>query len=374
MDIGAGAMKGRVLILTGAVPDGPGGVEHFVREAVVALGDRGYAVEVFHEGNAVSAWVKSWKGKIGQRLKSNLLGYFVAKRARQVMAADVVAVISNGDLGWCAPSPTSVGGKKVHVYHGTYRAQAEAIRPFISRRGYMYLKWWSSDVLERLGGLRGLVLSNSNQTRDEVQEFFGYRSHVVWLPLDLDLFKPRDRRESRRQLGLTTDGVLGLFIGSANPAKGFDRVRQMMHALPEIQWMLVMSGDVPSDVESSGHARVFRSVSEKDLPSIYSAADFSVCPSYYESFGYVVAEALACGIPVIASPGGASREFLANGLLDRLVIPNPWSVEQAVGVVRGIASAPETYRQEITESVRPKLVELLSRKNWSSRFFEATGL
>ena len=108
------------------------------------------------------------------------------------MDADVAGVISNGDLGWCAPAPIAQDAKRIHMYHGTYRGQAEAIRPFISRRGYLYLKWWCSGVLERLGGRKRIVLCNSDQTREEVSRFFGHDGTVVWLPLDTAHFRPMD--------------------------------------------------------------------------------------------------------------------------------------------------------------------------------------
>lgn len=367
-------MRKRVLILTGESPDRPGGVEHFVRELMKRLEEHGYSTEVFHCRNSVPSWLTSRTGKIGRHIAASSLGYFVGRRARKRMGPDVAAVISNGDVGYCAPKPIGPGAKRIHMYHGTYRGQAEAIRSFISRRGYLYMKWWSSGVLERLGGRRRIVICNSEQTKEEVSRFFGHNGTVVWLPLQFGNFRLQDPLECRRRLGLSNDTAWGLFVGSTDPTKGFGTVRQLMDALPGVQWILVIRGRVPPDLAALSRVRVFCDLPEQDLPSIYAAADFLICPSYYESFGYVVAEALACGTPVVASTGGASRAFLCDAPLDHLLIPDPRAIDQFAGAVHAILLDRQVYRRAVEEHVGPKLVEMLAPENWWQRFSEVTGL
>jgi glycosyltransferase involved in cell wall biosynthesis len=364
----------RVLILTGEDPKTSGGMEHFVRDLARILEDLDYSAEVCYRGNSVPSWLGSPKTKIGRYIEGNLLGYFVARNARKRMGADVAAVISNGDLGWCASAPVAPGAKRIHIYHGTYRAQAEAIRRFISCPGYLYLKWWCSNVLERLGARKKTVLCNSDQTREEVSHFFGHDGAVVWLPLDTTHFRPMDREQCRTELGFSKIGDIGLFVGSIAPMKNFSAVRALTSALPDIQWILAIRGEVPRDFGANPRVQIRRNVAWEELPTFYNAASFSVCPSFYEPFGYVVAESLACGTPVIASPGGASRAFLEHPPLDRLLISDPSSVDQFVAAAREVMRSPEFYRQAVEEFILPKLAELLSHENWSRRFCQVTGL
>ncbi len=364
----------RVVILTGEDPKTAGGVEHFVRNLVRILEDLDYIAEFCYRGNSVPSWFRLPKTKFGRYIEGNLLGYFVARNARKGMGTDVAAVISNGDLGWCAPAPFAPGAKRIHVYHGTYRAQAEAIRRFISYRGYLYLKWWCSNVLERLGGRKKIVLCNSEQTREEVSRFFGHDGAVVWYPLDTTHFRPMDREQCRSELGFPKIGDIGLFVGNISPMKNFAAVRALISALPDIRWILAIRGEVPKDIGANPLVQIRRNVAWEELPTLYNAASFSVCPSFYEPFGYVVAESLACGTPVIASPGGASRAFLEHPPLDRLLISDPSSVDQFVAAAREVMRASDFYRQAVEEFVRPKLTELLSPENWSRLFCRVTGL
>src|ERR1700737_2794934 len=227
-------MKGRVFILTGEPPEKPGGLEHVVREMKRALENRGYIAEVLHRKNTAPQWVAEpngkWQGFLADFFLSWYLGNQVGKRAGE----DVVAVLSNGPLGWhLLGLPRSV--KKIHFYHGTYRGQGEAIKPFISRAGAWKLKWWDSMVLERWSGKSKIILVNSDQTGGEVSKFFGFKSKTLGYPLDLQRFRPHDVVESRRSLGLPENKRIGIFVGSTEPTKGFPIVRRMIDELSEVE-------------------------------------------------------------------------------------------------------------------------------------------
>jgi len=60
-------------------------------------------------------------------------------------------------------------------------------------------------------------------------------------------------------------------------------------------------------------------IEQKNLPAYYNAADVMVMPSHYESFGLVSLEALACGIPVVATPVGVMDTIIKEGQNGQLV-------------------------------------------------------
>src|ERR1700733_4151766 len=366
-------MKGTIFMLTSESPEDAGGMEHFVREALKVLVARGYRTEVFHRGNSEPPWFAKRTGRLGKKLVGTLGGYWIGRNAQEHMTEDVVAVISNSDVGYY-PLRRVTPIKTIHFHHGTYRGQSEAIRPFIKYTGYLYLKWWGSMVLERLSGRGKVVLVGSEQVCEEVLRYFGHQSTVVWLPINTEHFKPLDMAICRAQLSLPADKPVGLFVGSVHPMKGFPIVHHLIERLPNIHWVFALRGELPDKQIWGSNVTILRSVPHDQLPQLYGAADFSLCPSLYEPFGYVVSESLACGTPVIASPGGASRLFLREPPVNRLLISDKNPEDGFLAAVLEVVREPERYRKVVIEQVRPRIQELMDSKNWSRRFFEATGL
>ena len=366
-------MSRTVFILTPEPPETGGGMEHAVRELIRGLEQRGYTARVFHRGNSLPAWLAKQRGPFGSKISETLAGYYIGRNARRQLTEDVAAVISNSDVGYYSLR-REPALKKIHFCHGTYRGQSEAIRSFISYGGYLYLKWWSSMVLERLSGRGKVVVTCSQQVSDEVSQYFGQKSVPVWLPIDTQRFRPQERAASREAFGLPAGEPVGLFVGSTHPMKGFAVMRELIERLPEVCWVLALRGNLPGGARFSPNVTILQDVPHDRIPALYSAADFSVCPSLYEPFGYVVAEALACGTPVIASQGGASRLFLREEPMGRLLVANPKSADGFVEAIRAVLREPEVYRRAVRERVRPQIEELMALENWWRRFFEVTEL
>lgn len=373
MDSSAKVMRPRVLILTSEPTDAPGGVEHAVRELEKGLDRLGYAVAVLNRENASPRWVARPENKWMGYAADVALSWFLGRRVGKLVGPDLIAIVSNGPFGWYLPRlPKSV--RKVHFYHGTYRAQAEIIRPFVTFSGAFKLKWWDSMVLERQSGRGKLIVCNSDQTRKEIQEYFGYSGETVWLPLDTIRFVPLDKLESRRKIKLPETKEIGLFVGSAHPAKGFSTVRKLIDAFPEIYWCLALRGSIPEDLASNGRLSIFRSAESETLPTLYNAADFVICPSLYESFGYVVAEGLACGVPVVASLGGASRALLQHSPLEHLLVADANSCHGFEVAIRAILAAPDLHREMVISLIRPEIEKKMARENWVRHFREVTNI
>ena len=365
---------GTVLILAPNSPDTLGGMEHFVRELAQGLGRRGYAVEILHRENSSPAWTNGKFGRYGQKLFASALGYFIGRQAKVKLDDDVVAVISNSDVGYYPLHPPSKRTRLIQFYHGTYRGQAEAIKPFISYPGYLYLKWWDAMVLERLSGRNKQVLVCSDQVGQEVNRFFGYASATVWYPMDLSRFMPHDPQTSRKELGLPLTGPIGVFVGSAHATKGFPVVRKLIEALPDVCWGLALRGSVPEDIRTNPHVRVFQNMPNEKIPLLYSAGDFALSPSRYDAFPYAVCEALACGSPVIASPSGASCLFLKEPPLDRFLVSHADATGEFLEAVTELLHDPELYRKAVLKDIRPVIEDVMSPGNWWRRFLQVTGL
>src|SRR5207247_536757 len=119
---------------------------------------------------------------------------------------------------------------------------------------------------------------------------------------------------AREELGLPA-GPLLLYVGRLSPIKGLETLLESMTLLDPRPSLVVVGGD--QDEPLNGRLAGLRALvstlgldevvsfrgpqPQPRLQRFYSAADATVMPSYYESFGMVALEAMACGSPVIAS-------------------------------------------------------------------------
>lgn len=346
-------------------------METFIREQIHGFEGRGYAVRVFHRGNSGRLSFLRFAQRVSRPLAEALLGWIIGTAAQRAMRQEVAAIISHGLVGWY-PLRVPAGCKQIHFYHGTYRAYAEVMRSHISLLGYWKMKWWDTMLLTRLSGRGKMILCNSKQVAEEVRRFFGYESHVVAL-LASRQFAPLDQAECRHALGLPAEARVGIFVGSLHPTKNFGMVRALIQALPGVYWVLALRGGLPKDSFPTLNIRLIEDASPQTLPTIFAAGDFSVCPSVYEAFGYVVPESLACGTPVIAAPTGASSLFLSEPPLDSLLVSDANDVKAFLAAVSEVLSRPTFYRQLVLEHGRPRVEQWMAPANWWRRFFEVTG-
>jgi glycosyltransferase involved in cell wall biosynthesis len=361
-----------IFILNSGPIERLGGMERFLQYVASGFQARGYGVRVFHaENSCPSRWQHaSVNNKLESLVISGLHGYFIGKAAKQALHTGVRLVLSNSTVGWY---PLGKGVKHAHFFHGTYRGQAEVIRPFIKYQGYLRLKWWDSMLLERRSGKNRIALCCSEQIRAEIRLYFGYDAQVMWYPIDFDHFRRLDIQDCRRRLGIRSDAV-GLYVGSAHPMKGFGAVVHIAKKFPQMTMMVAVRGAVPKEIEKLSNVRVFHDATYDLLPLLYNAADFSMCPSRYDPFPFVVAEALATGTPVIASPHGASLTFYNEAVLKPLLVSSTDDLEGFEQAVEQVISDPQRWRQLIQAMVRPRLEEMMAPVNWWSRFERVVGI
>ena len=358
--------RGEIFILTPSPIEQLGGMEGFLQYVASGFEERGYKVRVFHaENSCPERWRRpDSRKKLRWLVGSALHGYYIGRTAKAALHPGVRLVLSNSTVGWY---PLGDGVKRAQFFHGTYRGQAEAIRPFIKYLGYLRLKWWDAMLLERLSGKNKRALCCSEPIRSEIRRFFGYDAQVMWYPIDLNHFRPLDQQSCRDRLGLNP-GPVGLFVGSAGPMKGFPVVEHLARTFPALTMLVAVRGPVPEQMQKLPNARVYHDAGYDLLPTLYNAADFSLCPSRYDPFPFVVAEALACGTPVIASPHGASLTFYTDPAVKPLLTDSTDDLAGFERAVRQVLSDPHRWRRLIQTHVRPRLEELMAPENWWKRF------
>ena len=131
-------------------------------------------------------------------------------------------------------------------------------------------------------------------------------------------------------------------IVSKERAKGFDEVvdilPELLREIPELAYIIAGDGEyfqaLVDKVNKLGldkHVIFTGMVDEEEKADLYRLADVYVMPSRGEGFGFVFLEAMACGIPVIASKVDGSREAVLDGQLGAIVDPDePHEIKQAI--------------------------------------------
>ena len=193
------------------------------------------------------------------------------------------------------------------------------------------------------------------------------RIDVVPCGVDLSLFRPIPQDEAKRVLGLPLERCIILFVGRIEPLKGIDTLLRAIALLaPEMpcwrdELAVVIIGGAPGagveqvNAELSRLERLRAELGLQDLVTFmgaqaqdtlvyyYSAAEMVVMPSHYESFGMVALEAMACGVPVIASKVGGLAFSVQEGKTGYLV-PNK-DAEAMANRIRLLLKDPDLRRR-----------------------------
>jgi glycosyltransferase involved in cell wall biosynthesis len=144
-----------------------------------------------------------------------------------------------------------------------------------------------------------------------------------------------------------------LCVGRLVPRKGFDTVIQALAAVPAAE--LVIAGgpaaaELGADPEAqrltrlaeqcgvADRVRLIGAVSRPDLPALLRSADLVVCTPWYEPFGIVPLEAMACGVPVVASAVGGFLDTVVDGATGALVPPR--RPDRLAAVLRRLLAGP----------------------------------
>ncbi len=214
------------------------------------------------------------------------------------------------------------GGKVICHYHGTLHTRFPSCETSGGR--------WIGRLLMRAAH-RIIVVGPTYQRR--MGEAW-HRPDIVWAPnvVDINLF---DDSTVKRTVPWLTDGELSvLFIGRLSAAKGIwdfmDAVPLVLQRYPETKFVLV---GVAENVarESDLHREVERRGLNQDMIFLgplmgrekaraFLSSAMLVVPSWTEAFPLVIPEAMAAGIPIIATAVGAIPDFVINGV-DGFLIP-----------------------------------------------------
>lgn len=190
------------------------------------------------------------------------------------------------------------------------------------------------------------------------------RVSVVWPVVDGKYFTPVDKGEARRAIGVADEARLIVGVGrlswQKDPITFVKVVSRLGDVFPDVYGIWVGDGELRSQVdgvikEEGLSKKLFVTGWKCDVRPFIGAADVVLMPSRYESFGYVAAESMAMGIPVVGTRVTGLVDVIGNS--DLLFEPGDWLT--ASKIVELLIRLPERARS-IGEAGRKSVMERFS--------------
>lgn len=173
-------------------------------------------------------------------------------------------------------------------------------------------------ILRHIYSLADRTLCPSNATKSQL-EAHGFNNLTLWTRgVDTDMYNPQhfDAAMRHRLSDGDTDAPLLLYVGRLAKEKRIDWLRPVLAALPNARLALVGDGPDRERLEQvfAGTRTVFAGyMRNEQLARAYASADIFTFPSASETFGNVLLEAMASGLPLVAAAAGGPLDFVAHG-------------------------------------------------------------
>ena len=196
----------------------------------------------------------------------------------------------------------------------------------------------------------------------EITAFFS-RTDVAVIPYGVDTScfnlatRLRRRTETRSQLHISDSSFVVLLIGNDWKNKGLSCLLRAVAALPQLPLQVLVAGRDNRDLFLSQieslqlGQRVLFADSSPDVMRFYAAADAYCGPSLHESFSLPPLEAMACGLPVIASAQSGVSQAITDGS-DGFLLDNPEDAAALAELLSRLCQQPDLCRSLGENAVR----------------------
>jgi D-inositol-3-phosphate glycosyltransferase len=213
-----------------------------------------------------------------------------------------------------------------------------------------------------------IIASTDGEKRALVRRYSAPSHKIGVLPcgVNLEHFRAIGKAQARRRLGLNSDKII-LFVGRIDPLKGVENlIKALPHLshIPKLRLMIIGGGEHSQheidQLQKLAHNLAVQDVVDfrglikhEDLPHFYNAADACVVPSYYESFGLVALESLACGTPVVATDVGSHKNLIRQGETGYIIEGNdPCRLADRIALVLSNSESNARRARSIRATVR----------------------
>ncbi len=242
--------------------------------------------------------------------------YLKVSQALTAFAPSVVHIVTEGPLGLAALQAAKA--QNIPVSSGFHSPFQDFSRffdlAFLLKPIQRYLCWFHNNTQ--------LTCVPSVDTEIALRDFgVTCDLKVVSRGVDIQRFSPKHRSgKLRQQWGANDDSTVLLYVGRLSPEKEIDLIIETFHTLRQRQKkvQLVIVGDGPDlsrlrNILGADQVCFTGSLTGDALASAYASADVFVFASQVETFGNVVLEAMASGLPVLAYDYACAQQYVVHG-------------------------------------------------------------
>lgn len=246
-------------------------------------------------------------------LRFGLPAGFALRKRWNRLRPDALYVATEGPLGWSAMrAARAMGIPSATGFHTRFDTYADHYGVgFLTRavRGY----------LRRFHNRGGATLVPTEALKRELEAMGIDNARLLRRAVDTGQFHPRHRDISlRAQWGADGHAPVVLYVGRIAAEKNLDLAvrafRALQQQVPSARYVWVGDGPARAALQAANPDFIFAGMQRGEaLARHYASADLFPFPSLSETFGNVILEALAAGLPVVAYREGAAREHLVSG-------------------------------------------------------------
>jgi glycosyltransferase involved in cell wall biosynthesis len=313
----------RIGIISETYPPEINGVALTVHSLATGLAARGHQVDLIRprqpqpHQDEPGIDVLSVRGSALPRYPGLRFGLPAGRALRQhwrQQRPDAIYVATEGPLGWSAVRTAARLGIPVSSgFHTRFDSYADhyglgLLTPLV--RGY----------LRRFHQRAAATLVPTDALARELHAMGICNARLLRRAVDTQLFHPNQRDDNLRNAwGVDAVTPVVLYVGRIAPEKNLELTVQAFRAIqqriPKARYVWVGDGPARAALEAANPDFIFVGVQRDEaLARHYASADLFPFPSLSETFGNVILEALAAGLPVVAYAEGAAREHLIDGV------------------------------------------------------------
>lgn len=241
--------------------------------------------------------------------QNNVAFYLSLLRTSKKIITDKNSIIHSQRPDWVVPFKNHQGFK-IFTLHGSHYKNMKVKKGIIMRLLYRFLEKKAFMIADK-------IIAVDSETKKEYSEKYpSFANKIVVVPLGIDTktFKPNNKKNARKKLGISLNKDVFLYVGRFSKEKNIDLMIKSLQ--PGEKLLLIGKGDEEQKLRMLAKGKdveFVKPLNHDKLVHYYNAADILLLFSDHEGLPTAVLESMACGTPVVATKVGELPNIIING-------------------------------------------------------------